>query len=359
MEDSKRIRYLDMARGLGMLFVVMGHVEYINVDVRQWIAAFHMPLFFLLSGILIYEKREEKKNYIGTIAKKLRRIMIPYAVFSLLSFCVEGGRVALKGLDEWDVVLRQFFQSLCFQGVSTLWFLPALFVSEVVFIGVRKKTSHIGTIIISCVLVGVTSFLNIQEKAFYEIHGGVLRWELLHDVGSMLIRNFFCVGFVMVGYYTDKLFLRKVQKKELELLVFFLCAGVAILTIAATTGVDLRFMQLNFLPLYLGAAVSGAITVILGCRLLEKISVAPLNWVLEYYGRNSLIVMVTHMDLRVLYCSIKLAGKVPFLSKSPLGYASVIVLMVFLLEIPVIWIINHFFPFVLGKAKKEARFETL
>lgn len=336
-----------------MLFVVMGHVEYIAVDVRQWIAAFHMPLFFLLSGILIYEKREEKRNYIRTIVKKLRSIMVPYAVFSLLSFCVEGGRVALKGLDQWNVVWRQFFQSLCLQGVSTLWFLPALFISEVVFIGIRKKTSHIGTVLISCGLVGGTGFLNILEKGFYENHRGVLAWELLHDVCSMFIRNFFCVGFVMIGYYVARLFLSKVKKEECIIPAFSLCVLMAVITISVTKGVDLRFMQLGFLPFYFGAAVSGAMAVVLGCRLLEKLPVSPLHGVLEYYGRNSLIVMVTHMDFRVLYCSIKLAGLITFLQKSPFWYATAIVLLVFLLEIPVIWMINRFFPFVLGRERDK------
>lgn len=353
MADRIRIRYLDMARGLGMLFVVMGHVEYIDAGVRQWIAAFHMPLFFLLSGILIYEKKEEQTNYIVILRKKLRSIMIPYAVFSVLSFCVEGGRVALKGLDQWDVVFRQLFQSLCLQGVSTLWFLPALFMSEMLFLGIRKNSSHAGTAIISGILTVVASLLNTFEKSIYGMHGGELFWELLHDVCSMLIRNVFCVGLVMTGYYTAKLFLGKELKRGWIFFAFLLCCVTAVLSISVTTGVDLRFMQLHFLPLYLLAAISGSLTVILGCRLLEQVPISPLHRIMEYYGKNSLIVMVTHMDFRVLYCSIKLAGLLTFLQNNPFWYAAVIVLLVFVLEIPVIMIINRFFPFILGRRKQK------
>ena len=47
---GKRIRYFDMAKGLGIILVVLGHIEYISDELRAWISSFHMPLFFILSG---------------------------------------------------------------------------------------------------------------------------------------------------------------------------------------------------------------------------------------------------------------------------------------------------------------------
>ena len=59
----KRLTYLDMAKGVGIFLVVLGHIEYIQEDTLKWISSFHMPLFFVIGGILSYAKRNEKKPF--------------------------------------------------------------------------------------------------------------------------------------------------------------------------------------------------------------------------------------------------------------------------------------------------------
>lgn len=351
MTDKERIVYLDIARGIGMILVVMGHVEYVNVTLRQFISAFHMPLFFLISGILICRKQEEEKNFIELVKRKLKSIMLPYAIFSLLSFCIEGGRIALKGLDGWEIVFRQLFQSLCLQGVSTLWFLPALFMSELLFIGIRKKTKHGGTILIVSVLVMVSAGLNIVEKSVYQIHAGILAWELLHDVISMLLRNLFCVGFVGAGYYIGRFFLPRLVKAWMWFAAVLFFGILGSIVIPLNPGVDLRYMNLGNLLLFLTGAVAGALTILMFSRLLE-LAPMPFKYPLEYYGQNSLIIMVTHMDFRVLYCSIKVATLLQQLWNNQVVFCISIIVLVFVLEIPVIWFVNKYLPGILGKKHK-------
>ena len=52
---SKRIEYLDIARGIGILLVVLGHNDFeaISLFIHQVIYSFHIPLFFFLSGYFI------------------------------------------------------------------------------------------------------------------------------------------------------------------------------------------------------------------------------------------------------------------------------------------------------------------
>ena len=51
----KRIEYLDIAKGIGILLVVLGHndFEVISLFMQRLIYSFHMPLFFFLSGYFI------------------------------------------------------------------------------------------------------------------------------------------------------------------------------------------------------------------------------------------------------------------------------------------------------------------
>ena len=48
MDGKTRIGWVDTAKGIGLLLVIIGHLPIPLVPV--WIYTFHMPLFFFLSG---------------------------------------------------------------------------------------------------------------------------------------------------------------------------------------------------------------------------------------------------------------------------------------------------------------------
>lgn len=79
-----RIVWIDNLRGIAILLVVLGHVVN-NPIVLKVISSFHVPLFFIISGILIELntswKNLSNKNLVMIKAKKL---LYPYAVFSIL-----------------------------------------------------------------------------------------------------------------------------------------------------------------------------------------------------------------------------------------------------------------------------------
>ncbi len=348
MTENKRIAYLDMARGIGMILVVIGHIEYVNMSLLQFIYAFHMSLFFLISGILIWEKQEEKNNYIALCKKKLRSILLPYCYFSVLILLVESARLLVKGLNEWENIGQMLLQTLCLQGTSTLWFLPALFMSELLFIGMRRRSSHGGTMIGACVLTVFAAVMNQWEKNWYSLQTQDMLGNVLHEVLSMLVRNVFCVSFICIGYYLGKWILPAMQRWWQEVLFAMLSAVAAVLLIFGNGVAEIRYMNLQNPILYLLGAVSGTMTVLCLCRLLQRSRLAAVKRLLGFIGINSLIIMVTHMDFRVLYCSIMLAEFLNVWEKQ-LFYIISIILLVFLLEIPIIWVVNRFFPWLLGK----------
>ncbi|MBR3825869.1 MAG: acyltransferase family protein [Lachnospiraceae bacterium] len=351
---TKRIAYLDMARGIGMVLVVLGHIEYLGAGWLRYVTAFHMPLFFFVSGILICKKKEEEKPFAGLIKKKLVSIMVPYVIFSLLSFLIESSRIWVKGLDEWNVVLRQLFQSCCLQGVSTLWFLPALFMGEVIFIGIRKKTPLWGTVICVCVIVMGAVVINDYEQNFARIHAVSRAYRLLHDVCSMFIRNLFCVGFLAAGYFAEIIFFEKKLKGFADVCLALVFGMIAFVSIQMSGLVDLRSMRFASAPLYVVVAVTGSMTVIFLCKCLTRLPYNPLQQIMEYYGRNSLVIMVTHMDFRVMYIAIRLLLLLTIEPIYSILFCLVIVAIVFVLEIPIIWAVNKYFPFAVGRSSKSS-----
>ena len=47
---------IDIARGIACLLVIIGHISSTPSQVNVWIYAFHMPLFFIISGLIINTK---------------------------------------------------------------------------------------------------------------------------------------------------------------------------------------------------------------------------------------------------------------------------------------------------------------
>ena len=47
----KRVDYLDYAKGIAIILVVLGHI-FSGGNIKTYIYSFHMPLFFIISGYL-------------------------------------------------------------------------------------------------------------------------------------------------------------------------------------------------------------------------------------------------------------------------------------------------------------------
>ena len=83
---SQRIEQIDYAKAIGIIMVVVGHVGSLitnNVQLVKYIYSFHMPLFFIISGVQI-GIRTASKHESTHCAKGFKRLMIPYFLWSLL-----------------------------------------------------------------------------------------------------------------------------------------------------------------------------------------------------------------------------------------------------------------------------------
>ncbi len=120
-EPRKRLDFIDYAKAIGIILVVIGHINVYNSSCKAWIYAFHMPLFFLLSGLLL----KPSDNFKAFINKKARRIMVPYFIWGLIS--------AAFSLENLLCVCYGSHQTLYrADTLSSLWFFPVLFVSYII-----------------------------------------------------------------------------------------------------------------------------------------------------------------------------------------------------------------------------------
>jgi len=134
-ERPARIGWLDAARGCGIVLVVFGHALGGLIDSRlgagltafRWlffaIYTFHMPLFFLLAGLMVPHRLE--RDAAGFVRGLGTGIVAPYFLWSALQFTVIaalGTAVNNPVSGYWPTIL-----ALPWKTVSQFWFLYVLF----------------------------------------------------------------------------------------------------------------------------------------------------------------------------------------------------------------------------------------
>lgn len=132
-QNRPRLRWLDIAKGLGIILVVLGHAErgLLHSSLQpclvspavldDWIYAFHMPLFFLVSGIALRLARQT--SLWGLLKQRSSVILYPYLAWSVLQGAVE---VAAAPYTNGHATVREVL-SLVWAPRAQFWFLYVLF----------------------------------------------------------------------------------------------------------------------------------------------------------------------------------------------------------------------------------------
>ena len=356
---KERIHYYDFARGFGIIFVVIGHIDTFYMPFRSLVISFHMALFLMVSGMLFVETGEENRPYLQNMKKKFTRIIVPYILFSLLAVAIEFVRLALQGVFFWPHFKALLIAVVTGVGNSSLWFLPALFISEMLFLGLRKTQKDYVVIPVIGILAGVAVWA--KEQVFSENV-----W--IENCQITLTRAAFCTLFLCVGYYVRKWVFARTLPGAVCLLAGVLCLGICVVMNKINPNVDLRSMnwgEFYFftaskvklisarIVLYLTASLSGAMAIICVSKVVERFSNQRWHRLFSFLGRNSLIIMATHLDFHVLHYSMDLAVFLNAFKPSSFLYHSYMLIAVFAVEIVLIYVINRFFPILAGRVEKK------
>ena len=124
--DHNRESWIDTLRGIGILFVILGHCE---PPFDKIIYSFHMPLFFLISGYLF----KSKKNIKDYLKKIFLKYIIPYFLLCIIN-------LLLVTIIDRDFKINYVIGILYSRGTtswlpncSPLWFLTCITVALFIF----------------------------------------------------------------------------------------------------------------------------------------------------------------------------------------------------------------------------------
>lgn len=171
---------MDVFRGIGIILMIMGHIWFgACFDVFK--AAFHMPMFFIISGFFFQHKSKEELSFWVFIRKKARTLLVPYFFFGVGHFLLYFFAL---GNHDWKPLICLFSwnnNGLAITGV--FWFLSALFIANLLFFLIDRYVLNIYIKTIVIVIVAVSGNYLEQLKPPFSLSAAFV------GVGLMYIGN--------------------------------------------------------------------------------------------------------------------------------------------------------------------------
>lgn len=294
MSEKKRINWIDVSKAIGIYLIYLGHFTKKAGQAYSFVFAFHVPLFFFLSGCSETFNKEEK--LIKNIKKNFISILFPALIFALLSLILNalynnfGIYEVRLSLDEIKRgIIRNTF---CAQS---LWFFSCLFVIKCLFSVIKKFKSKIILFIISIISI-LISFYILEPKA--DLIPGYY-WNYFNFDWAISYFNYYIIGYLLYPYI-NKLFENKTRK------TFIIKSLLFMITILFGVSVFFGKNVLSFLPVILANHLKRyllIIMVLIIAHLLEN------NMKLKEIGKNTLYLCGSEYIIKLLIrCTLGIIG---------------------------------------------------
>ena len=319
----RRMQYWDVAKGITILLVIMGHLPQTPAWLTQAIYTFHMPFFFIANAFFIkhYDvKIHAKKNF--------KSLLVPYMVVCVLEaicYALRGntdvyytydilrvngevisgqdmsfGRIFLDKIADMFAGISFTSSSFkAFESVWIVWFLAVLFVSKMLYVSMMQTISK-GCTKVMVKTMGKEAYDKKQSQVIYAAVSFIIMFVLAF-VGMRIGQNIAflpwsvdvalaCLPFMWMGDYLGKKKVFEHKKANLLYVVSF------ILWIVLT---GLGYRGELALRIYIGDfvwminAVFGSIVMVGLAKLLSH----KQNLIADFFawcGKNSIVILGIH-----------------------------------------------------------------
>jgi fucose 4-O-acetylase-like acetyltransferase len=276
-----RIASIDYTKGFAIIMLLLSHCITENGYLKTWIFAWHMPIFFVICGILNtirYPNGITFNKFSSWFKRRIKQIFIPYFVFGSLYIFFLGGLSFISG--EKPIIAEKFVSLLSMNGIVSMWFLPVFFFSELLYVFFIAKTSKIiqYLFILSIILL----LLHIQSN------GQIITNRPL----QLIIKVFSSIEFILIGHVIWIL-IQKLSSPPPNILL------TIILLIASLIALYNGFVSIgsltfgNVVIFYLAASALSYTIITLFYKLDKHTDLKILNF-LKLCGSNSIVILVTN-----------------------------------------------------------------
>ena len=316
---KERLDYIDKARGILIILMVIGHV-WQSGPVFDVIYAFHMPAFFIISGILMQHTKSCEKPFGKFLTGKILAYGIPFLWIECLGVLTDilrnGVTLNIKGY-LYNTLICQF-------NDPNLWFLETLFLIEIL---VALLVKYVGKEKWIC---------GAAVAAFFLRYALPTHVRYVSDISTVLKY----LPLFLAGFFGHRLW----KKDHLPAAV--LCA----LATLACGLLDGRIHAMGTLWddfAYLFSGCCGTYAVLCLSRMAMDAAVGK---VLSWAGQNTILIFGTH---HIYYAALGELLNIKDFASTPIGTGLLILACVALLEIPTVYAINRWLPFLAGKVRRK------
>ncbi len=123
-KEMQRTDSFDILKGIGIILMIIAHTFGPNSILWDYIYAFHMPLFFIVSGYFY-----KTKPFFELSKKNINKLLIPYIVLCIIVIILNQIRQTHEITDDIKVALN---------GIGPGWFLLAMFMARFEFYFILK-----------------------------------------------------------------------------------------------------------------------------------------------------------------------------------------------------------------------------
>lgn len=270
--SKQRLDYIDVFRSLGIIAMVMGHIGF-GSKFNYFIHAFHMPMFFFISGFFYRRRDCSIGEYVG---KKARTLLVPYISFGIAHYFVE---IILHGFSIKPLLYLFTFNTISLPIAGALWFLTALFFTDIIYFLFDRW--NVKWLIITLILVG--SFAD-------QLLPYPLPWAL-------------SASFVGLGLYWFGEMSKKFEDKLEKLLNMnwwqvLIVGAITTMLIFMNGYINMRQGKYAFIPLFW---INALLSVYVGTSISKMICQTGKTQWLTSIGRNSIVyVCLNQIVIRAL-----------------------------------------------------------
>ncbi len=341
---KKRIEWIDIAKFIGIFFVMLSHFESCPSFLRAFFTPFYLAIFFFCSG---YTYRH-KEGFSAFFRKKVRQLVLPWFIYSNLNIILSN----ILSFKEH----RSTFQTELFRNLlqiryfdERLWFIPALFTAYLVFyfvIGRYEKKQDTGKLLLLCAAL---AFLRKIYKEF--MNPELLPWKLINlpwhvdYIPTALL-------FMVLGYLFKQGWEKRFDEK--------ISGGKKILVVVLYLAIvyPVYFGDMTF-PWFIDFFYDNARHFSALAMIIMIAKMIPAYKLLLYIGSNTLIYFCLHnkaITASEVVCKRFLSGLYRTIEGSPFFSAVFCFVMTgiiaLLLMIPAEFI-NRYLPWTIGKNKRN------
>lgn len=287
MDNKRRLMWIDIAKALAIIAIVMGHSE--NKTIAKYLFWFHVPTFFIISGYF-FKPITNKKEFYNFVKKKFCQLMIPYSTVLIIDTIYMYYTIINAGKFNITTFMKDLLKA--FLGgnyhssyYSAIWFLPCLFFTQILFMLIFMvfESSKYRIVIV------LLSYCLAHIQSTYLLTHQMVKVPLNVDV------TLIAIFYYAFGYYAKTL-LTKIPK-ALGIILTFFSVGLIIMNYYGILNYELGLKRIAYYHFVLDAIIPISMSIALFYFSQQIGSVRWCADLLTALGTRSLVIMYLHKNI--------------------------------------------------------------